>query len=175
MHSHFPGGRKDCEWVYFPKHPAVSGRNLRQPAVLSTLLDEATGATVHNSCREQGRSAELWLGELPSCSLLTALPIDVCMNIFKQALIPLSLCAVSVLPHPQTPWQRLNKNEITDQALGKAVMSLIPSHSLHWLVRMDEDGRHHATLCSLGSIATVGTVPGGGLSLVNEGSKKIHL
>lgn len=36
-----------------------------------------------------------------------------------------------------------------------------------------EDGRLHATSWSLSSIATVGTVPGDGLSLINEGSKKI--
>lgn len=77
--------------------------------------------------------------------------------------------------HPQTPWQRLNKNEITGQALGKAVASPIPSHSLHWLVRMGEDGRVRATFWSLGGIVTEGTVPGDGLSLINEGSKKIYL
>lgn len=90
--------QKRCEWVYFPKCPAASGRDLGQPAVLSTLLDEATGATVQNSSGEQGRAAGLWLGELPSGSMLTALPICVCMGILEQALIPLHLCAVSTLP-----------------------------------------------------------------------------
>lgn len=93
--------QKRCEWVYFPKCPAASGRDLGQPAVLTTLLDEATGATVQNSSGEQGRAAGLWLGELPSASLLTALPICVCMGIFEQVLIPLSLCAVSM--HPPSP------------------------------------------------------------------------
>lgn len=93
--------QKRCEWVYFPKCPAASGRNLGQPAVLSTLLDEATGVTVQNSSREQGRAAGLWLGELSSGSLLTALPICVCTDIFEQALIPLSLCAVSM--HSPSP------------------------------------------------------------------------
>lgn len=38
-----------------------------------------------------------------------------------------------------------------------------------------EDVRLHATSWGLGSIATVGTVPGDGLSLINEGSKEISL
>lgn len=80
-----------------------------------------------------------------------------------------------VPPSPKSLAKRLNKNEITDQALGKAVVPPIPSHSLHWLVRMDEDGRAHATFWSLSSIVTVGTVPGDGLSLINEGFKKIYL
>lgn len=132
--------QKRCEWVYFPKCPAVSSRNLGQPAVLSTLLDEATGATVQNSSREQGRAAGLWLGELPSGPLLTGLPICVCTDISEQALIHLNLCAVSM--HPPIPKVLgkefgLKKNEISGQAPGKAVMSPIPCHSLHWLVRMD--------------------------------------
>lgn len=107
--------------------------------MLSTLLDEATGATVQNSIGEQGRAGGLWLGELPSGSLLTALPICVCMGIFEQTLVPLSLCAVSM--HPPIPKLLgkefgLHKNEIMDQVPGKAVVSPIPSHNLHCLVRM---------------------------------------
>lgn len=123
--------QKRCEWVYFPKCPAASGRELGQPAALSTLLDEATGATVQNSSGEQGRAAGLWLGELSSGSLLTALPVCMCMGIFEQALIPLSLCAVPPIPKLLGKEFGLNKNEVTGQASGKAVVSPIPSHSLH--------------------------------------------
>lgn len=50
--------------------------------------------------------AGLWPGELPSGSLLAALPFCACTDFFEQAQVPLGLCVVSMFPHSQTPQQK---------------------------------------------------------------------